>query len=419
MQSPAESIRPARGILMLVHRIPFPPDRGDKIRSFHMLKALAKLGPVHLAAFADDDRDLGFADALKPWTESRCIVERRPNKAIAAAQSLVKRTPLSVELFDHPRIRAYVRSKISAGGIDHVFCFSGQMAHFVPPGFGGHFTMDFVDVDSAKFDAYAADAPLWHPMRWVHAREGKLLGRFENRIARRADMSLFVSAAEAALFRTRTGLSDETVQPLGNGVDLDFFNPAANFAPLDAPQHAPQNAPAQSSLIVFTGQMDYRPNIDAVAHFAKDILPIIRARKGDVHFAIVGRSPAQEVQALAKLPGVMVTGGVDDVRSWVAGADIIVAPLLLARGVQNKVLEAMAMARPVVASPAAAEGIDAVPNRDLLVASAPGDFAHAVIRLLEEPEQAAAMGAAARAQVVSRYSWDAQLNMLPQLMGIS
>ncbi len=402
--------RHSRGILMLVHRIPFPPDRGDKIRSFHILKKLAQLGPVHVAAFADDARDMGFANALKPYTASRCIQERRPNKAMAAAQSLLKRTPLSVELFDNPRIRAYVRAKIASGNIDHVFVFSGQMAHYVPTGFGGGFTMDFVDVDSAKFEAYAADLPFWNPMHHVHAREGRLLSRFEARIARRADFSTFVSEAEATLFRERTGLRADQVLSLGNGVDLDFFNPAAHVAPIADLSDAPS--------MVFTGQMDYRPNIDAVAHFAQDVLPKIRAIHSGARFIIVGRNPAPEVQELAQIEGVMVTGAVDDVRGWVAAADVVLAPLLLARGIQNKVLEAMAMAKPVVASPAAAEGIDAQAGRDFIVAADASAMAEAVIDLLANPAKGQEMGAAARAQMVAHYSWDAQLARLPEFMGL-
>ncbi len=402
--------RVLRGILMLVHRVPFPPDRGDKIRSFHILKKLAQLGPVHLAAFADDARDMGFADALKPYTASRCIQERRPNKGLAAVQSLLKRTPLSVELFDNPRIRAYVRAKIASGIIDHVFVFSGQMAHYVPTGFGGGFTMDFVDVDSAKFEAYANDLPFWNPMHHVHAREGRLLSGFEARIARRADISTFVSEAEAALFRERTGLRQDQVLSLGNGVDLDFFNPAADVAPIAGASGAP--------LMVFTGQMDYRPNIDAVVHFAKQVLPKIRAFQPSARFIIVGRNPSPEVQALAQIEGITITGAVDDVRGWVAAADVVVAPLLLARGIQNKVLEAMAMAKAVVASPAAAEGIDAQADRDFRVATDASAMASAITDLLANPAKGQAMGVAARAQMVAHYSWDAQLARLPEFMGL-
>jgi polysaccharide biosynthesis protein PslH len=403
--------RAPRGILMLVHRIPYPPDRGDKIRSFHILKALSKIAPVHLACFADDARDMGFAEALKPYTASRCIVERLPNKPLAALQSCIKHTPLSVELFDNKRIKAYVRNKIVSGLIDHVFAFSGQMAHFVPPGFSGQFTMDFVDVDSAKFAAYAADANALSPMRLVHAREGRLLAIYEARIARRAAANLFVSEAEAALFRSRSGLNADAVQALENGVDLEFFNP--KYTPSVPEKSIPK------PLIVFTGQMDYRPNIDAVVHFVHAVLPQIRLTHPTAHFAIVGRGPTPEVCALAKSNGVTVTGAVDDVRSWLAAADVVVAPLLLARGIQNKVLEAMAMGKPVVVSPAAAEGIDARDGRDMVVADDALHMAVAVSALLDNPVRAAKIGAAARKQVEKRYSWDAQLSKLPAIMGVT
>jgi sugar transferase (PEP-CTERM/EpsH1 system associated) len=395
---------------MLVHRIPFPPDRGDKIRSFHVLKKLAQIAPVHLACFADDARDMGYGTALEPYTASRCIVQRQPNKPKAALQSLVRHSPLSVELFDHPHIKSFVEAKIASGDIDHIFVFSGQMAHFVPVGFDGSFTMDFVDVDSAKFEAYAKDLPKWQPMHWVHAREGRLLSGFESRIARRADRSLFVSEAEATLFRERSGQSADVVRALGNGVDLDFFAADAPFAPLSPLPEGP--------IAVFTGQMDYRPNMDAVVHFAHDVLPKIRAEYPTASFVIVGRNPAAEVSALSGLPGVIVTGAVDDVRSWLSAADVVVAPLLLARGIQNKVLEAMAMAKPVVASPAAAEGIYAKDGRDLIVAAHAPAMAVAVLRLFDDPESAKKMGQAARQQVEAHYSWDAQLACLPQLMGL-
>jgi glycosyltransferase involved in cell wall biosynthesis len=168
-------------------------------------------------------------------------------------------------------------------------------------------------------------------------------------------------------------------------------------------------------LIVFTGQMDYAPNITAVTRFAHDSLPAIRARFPSVTFAIVGRAPTPAVQSLVALPGVTVTGAVDDVRGWLAAAAVVVAPLDLARGIQNKVLEAMAMARPVVASPAAFEGIEATPGRDLIVAE-PADEAAAVIDLLGDIAKASAIGAAARARVVAGYAWERQLAPLATIL---
>jgi polysaccharide biosynthesis protein PslH len=172
-------------------------------------------------------------------------------------------------------------------------------------------------------------------------------------------------------------------------------------------------------LIVFTGQMDYRPNIDAVIHFANTVFPLIRATRKQAAFAIVGRNPPADVKALAATPGITVTGEVTDPRDWVQAADVVVAPLLLARGIQNKVLEAMALARPVVASGAAAEGIDAQHDRDLLVADTPADQAAAVLALSGDPKRAAAIGNAARQRMVDRYGWSARLADLPHILGLA
>jgi glycosyltransferase involved in cell wall biosynthesis len=170
------------------------------------------------------------------------------------------------------------------------------------------------------------------------------------------------------------------------------------------------------SLIVFTGQMDYRPNIEGVVWFVETILPHIRIAFPDARFAIVGRNPTDAVKALAKHPGVTVTGEVADVRGWLAAASVVVAPLKLARGIQNKVLEGMAMARPVVASAAAAQGIDHADT--IKVGSTVGEIAEAVNALLADPRKAAELGVFARRQVQERYSWAARLAPLDDLLGL-
>jgi sugar transferase (PEP-CTERM/EpsH1 system associated) len=268
--------------------------------------------------------------------------------------------------------------------------------------------MDFVDVDSAKFATYA-EQDKHQPLNWIHAREAKKLAAFEAEVARRVDASLFVSAAEAALFRERSGLGGDIVLAVENGIDTDRFDPALSLDNVGV---------GEGPLAVFTGQMDYRPNIDAVQWFVADVLPLIRKARPGARFAIVGRAPPEEVRALAVLPGVTVTGEVPDVRPWLAAADAVVAPLLLARGVQNKLLEAMAMARPVVASAAAATGIDAVDGEHLLVADDAAAMAAAVGRLFDDPAAAATMGKAARARMIARYGWDARLAPLADLLGL-
>ena len=391
-------------LIFLAHRIPFPPDRGDRIRSFHMLRHIAAKRPVHLLGFVDNEADRKAAKELMPMLASLHIEVRRKSKLRAGIEALALGEPVSITAFGSRRIMKTVDELLADRPIDTILAYSGQMAQFVPDDRGGRrFIMDFVDVDSEKFSAYgAAGTGL---MGWVHRREARLLAQYENEIGRWADINLFVSEAEAALFRKRAGLAVNHVRALDNGIDTSFFDPS-DFPRLDG----------ADPMIVFTGQMDYRPNVDAVAWFARRTFPAIRAKHPTTLFAIVGRDPIPAVRELASLKNVIVTGEVPDVRPWIAAASVVVAPLDIARGVQNKILEAMAMARPVVASPAAFEGIDAVPGQHLMVAQG-YDMANAVSHILAEPGEGEVMGRAARAHMIARYGWDAQLRQLDAMIG--
>ena len=393
-------------ILFLCHRIPYPPDRGDKIRSYHLLQRMAEIAPVHVGCFADDDRDMDFATDMAAITASQCVLKRDRSRLVGGIKGLMKRQPLLVSLFDHAAMHRWVRDMLAERPIAVVVCYSAQMAHFVPKlPHGVRFVMDFVDFDSAKYTAYGAQGR--GAMGWINRREGRLLLDFERSVAARTDISAFVSEAEAELFRAASGMMDDRIVGLENGVALDYFDPAADFERI---------AWSDRPLIVFTGQMDYRPNIEAVESFARQSLPAIRAVHPDAGFAIVGRNPTPQVEALSELPGVFVTGAVPDVRGWLAAADVVVAPLRIARGVQNKVLEAMAMARPVVASPEAAEGIDASHGAHLLIAAHPAEEIEKVAALLADPGGAERLGKAARARMDERYRWSATLEELPRLL---
>lgn len=375
-------------ILFLVHRAPFPPDRGDRIRSFNVLKYLAARARIHLVAFVDDDA--AVTDEHRALVETCTLVRRSKPQLRAAAEALALRKPVSLTAFADRRVSEAVADVLSRHPIDAVYVFSGQMAQYAPLP-GPRIVMDFVDLDSAKFAAYAEDAS--GPMRWMMRREARLLGAYERAVSARASASLFVSAPEAALLPGG--------RVLENGIDTVHYDPGLA-------------TPVQSArpLIVFTGQMDYRPNVDAVSWFAQSVLPLLP----NAHFAIVGRAPTAAVRALASAQ-VTVTGEVPDVRGWLAAADVVVAPLHLARGVQNKVLEAMAMARPVVASHAAAEGISHAGT--IRIAMGAKEFAGCVAALLHDPVGATALGAAARRQVINRYAWDARLASLDAMLGLS
>lgn len=389
-------------ILFLTHRIPYPPDRGDKIRGFNIVRHLSARKRVHVIAFADDSRDLKRKNGLAPYTGNRSIIWRSKPRWLAALQALAFRRPISLTAFENGSVQEAVTNLLARHSIDTIFVFSSQMAQYLPAKPRQKVIMDFVDMDSAKFDAYAKTSS--GLTQWMMQREATLLLAHEKSVASKVDASLFVSAQEAALFCERTGA--KRVHVVENGIDTVFFDPAAAFKRIES----------TGALIVFTGQMDYRPNIEAVTWFVETILPHIRVAHPSARFAIVGRNPTDAVKSLAKQPGVIVTGEVADVRGWLAAAAVVVAPLKLARGVQNKVLEAMAMARPVVASDPAAEGIDHADT--IRTGGTVGEIAEEVNRLIADPAKAMALGAAAREQVIARYSWDARLAVLDEILGV-
>ena len=399
-------------ILFLAHRIPFPPDRGDKIRSHHILKALARLAPVHVGTFADDEQDHDPEAELALTAATYHIAHRNKPLAVAGLQALATRRPVSLPAFANSDLHTYVRETLSQRPIATIYAFSSQMAQYIPADFAGRVVMDFVDVDSAKFEAYADQAS--QPLKTLYAREGRLLASHERDVARRADLSLLVTEAEVALFRSRldpASRADCDVRALGNGIDCNTFS-AAIVNP------APELASTRGPHLLFTGQMDYPPNVSAVVRFATRIMPAIRAAIPEAQFHIVGRKPSPAVVALEGQAGTRVWGRVDDMRTWLAGADLVVAPLEIARGVQNKVLEAMSMGRPVLISPGAAMGIAARDGVELAIADSDGAFVARALALFAAPHERAALGQAARAFIADRQSWPAMLSDLPGIVGI-
>lgn len=396
-----------RDILFLAHRLPWPPDRGDKIRSYNFIKYLSTLARVHVLAFAEDVQEIASKDALQSLTASLHVEWRSNIPGPSVLKALLMHQPASVSMFSSRSMQGHVNRLLEQEDIGTILAYSGQMAQFVPERTTARFIMDFVDVDSEKYAAYSDTGPFL--LRWLYRREARLLGRFERAVASRADRTLFVSEAEAKLFQDLSGLGSDRVIAVENGIDLEHFRADSGFRRLDSA------ARGAGALLVFTGQMNYRPNIDAVTDFARKMLPVLRHVRPDVRFAIVGRNPSPDVAKLAELPGVIVTGEVPDVRPWLAAADVVVAPLKIARGIQNKVLEAMAMGRPVVVSSAAAEGIDALPDRDFVVAD--GDaIASAILALLADPERTAKLGRRARARMEERYRWEVCLTQLEALL---
>jgi len=398
-------------ILFIAHRLPFPPDRGDKIRSHYLLRHLAGLGPVHVACFADDEADAVHEGELAALAQSHCLVPRSRPLPLAGLAALATGRPVSLAAFADGRLQAYVDRVAATRPLAAIVVFSGQMGQYVPAGWTGPLVVDFVDVDSAKFGAYAAAAR--GPMSWVHAREDRLLRAEEGRLAARADASLLVSEPEAELFRTRLGPDRQgrcKVVAIGNGIDVAAYDPEAV-----APE--PRMAAMPGPRVIFTGQMDYPPNVAAVVRAASRIMPLVRRFLPAATFHVVGRKPAAEVMALHGSNGCHVWGRVDDIRPWLRAADIALVPLEIARGVQNKVLEAMAMASPVVATTAAATGIAAPAGQAMAMVDDDDALAAAVIRLAQDRHAAGEMGRTARAQVTANHEWAAMLAPVAGLLG--
>ncbi len=392
-------------LLYLVHRIPYPPNKGDKVRSFNILRQLARRHRVYLGTFVDHPDDRQHVAALSQWCEDVHVVELNPLRSrLASLRGLLTGEALSLPYYRDAGLARWVRDCVARHHIRDAVAFSGPMAQYLDvPGLSRRI-VDFCDVDSAKWTQYAPDRS-W-PMSWLYRREGACLLAFERRAAAATEASLFVTEAEADLFRRAAPEVAGKVAAMQNGVDAEFFSPAQDF---EVPY------PAGGPVVVFTGAMDYWPNVDAVTWFAADILPAIRARVPDVRFWIVGMNPSPAVQALAEEGRVVVTGTVPDVRPYLAHADVVVAPLRIARGIQNKVLEAMAMGRPVVLSAAPAVGLAAEDGRDCAIATDAADFADKVVELLARAELRDDMGKAGRDAVLRGYSWTAHLAQLERL----
>lgn len=392
-------------LLLLVHRLPYPPNKGDKIASFNLLRFLSKRYDVYLGTFIDDPDDRQYVDEVRRYCVDLCAPEIDPKIArIASLRGLLTGEALSLPYLRSRQLQRWTSRVLQEQMPERIVVFSGPMAQYVsgrlPPKSISLF--DMVDVDSEKWRSYG-ERKTW-PMSWLYRREADRLLAFERRMAIEFDSTVFVSKEEAALFR---GLAPESADKTTyriQGVDSDFFDPAQTF---DNPY------PADARVLVFTGAMDYWPNIDAVTWFADEAFPRIRGAVPGAMFCIVGKHPSPEVQRLGDREGCLVTGGVADVRPYLAHAHAAALALRIARGIQNKVLEAMAMQLPVLATSGAMTGIQPFPGFEPIVSDDAAVLADAAIALLQQPRR---QDTAARACVHERYDWDANLERIARLL---
>ncbi len=386
-------------ILYLAQRVPYPPDRGDKITTFHEIRHLARHHEVAVACLADGEKDLDNLEGLAPFVSSVDAVPLRPRRArLRALGALPLRTPLTVAYFNERELHRRVEARMAAAPFDAIVVYSSGVAQFVEKYTDVPRIMQFADLDSLKWQQYADKVGF--PRRWVYALEARRLLRYEQFLATSFSHSLVCTPREMRDFHAL--IPGAPVSCVSNGVDLAFFSPG--------------ELPREEKSLVFTGIMDYFPNVDGVLWFCREVLPLVRQQVPAATFTICGSRPNAAVADLARLPGVTVTGRVPDVRPYLARAGVGVVPLRIARGIQNKLLEAMAMGLPTVATTAAFEGVEAEKDRDLLVADEPRDFAAAVVRLLADQDLRRQMGQAARACVVANYRWEDQLKRLDRVL---
>ncbi len=400
---------PKPDLLFIAHRIPYPPDKGDKIRSYHMLWHLAERYRVTVACMIDDPADERHVATLKEMVH-QVFYQVRPPSAMKvwALEALLTGRPCTLPCFYSHPLQRDIDAFLDGHPVQAVLCFCSSAADYVfrsrhwPTLRQTVLLADLVDVDSEKWREYAATRR--GLMAWLYRREARLLLPFEQRIVAEFHRTFLTSEEEKAVL-ARYG-SVVKVEALANGVDLDYFSP----------EKVASSAPLPPARLIFSGAMDYWPNVEGAVWFAREVFPTVRQVFPEAVFCIAGRNPTEAVLDLKKLPGVEVTGTVPDMRVHLTGATLCVVPLMIARGIQNKVLEGMAMAKPVVATSGAATGIKAHVGEDLIVADGAAAMAEAVIKLLGDPERQRILGRNARAYVERAHSWAAHLQRLDEII---
>jgi sugar transferase (PEP-CTERM/EpsH1 system associated) len=394
-----------RKLLYLVHRLPFPPNKGDKISSNNMLNYFSGRWRVHLGTFVDDPEDWQYVDVVREKCEDSCIVDLPKRKRVTGSIcGLVTGQALSLSYYDNTQLQDWVRNSIARECPDAVLVFSGVMGRFVKGLVPAHVPVvfDAEDVDSEKWRSYA-QGKHW-PVSWLYLREANKLLAYEREMAVSTHVSIFVSPDEAALFKQLAPESAHKVQYRTQGVDSAYFDPQLSY---ENPYRPGQK------VLVFTGAMDYWPNVEAVKWFCQHVLQAVLENEPDFLFCIVGMKPTEDVRQLDKLPGVRVTGGVPDVRPYLQYALAACLPLQLARGIQNKALEAMSMTLPVLATQDALVGIVDYPGVLATVANDAEAMIAAAATLLAQPRR---VNTAGRACVLEHYNWDTNLRRMERFL---
>lgn len=404
-QAAAEGTSKPR-LLMLTHRLPYPPDRGDRIRSFNLIKQLAQDFDLAVASTSEEPIWLQHHQLLSAMCSRVALYPiTRGSIRFRGGMGMLRGRAVTPSCFFRQGLCDQLFRWQEEAPFDAILTFCTGMIEYVrrlrrhtPKPFTGRHVLDLVDVDSAKWESYADSS--WFPKSLVYRMEAHRLRSIEKGNYEPFDALTVVSKAEAQAYRN-TVSTDQPVHAVGNGVDLTYFHPLPE---------------AETPTLCFVGVLNYRPNSEGIIWFVQNVMTELHRQRPDVKLLIVGRHPTPKIEELSRFPGVEIVGSVPDVRAYIRESQIMIAPLLLARGVQNKVLEAMACARVALCSPAAAEGIDAEAGRDFLVAEGPESWVSQILELFEQPERCRAIAQAARTCVETRYSWEARLKPMKSLL---
>jgi sugar transferase (PEP-CTERM/EpsH1 system associated) len=387
-------------ILFLCHRFPFPPKDGARIRPFNMIRHLSASGhEVIVASLARSTEETNEGRGISPYCSSFEIVEvHDPMQMARMVVRLPTPTPSSMGYFYSPKLARLIRELLGRQRFDLILVHCSSVAQYVAGVRGVPKILDFCDMDSQKWLEYARYKPF--PLSAGYRLEGLKLQREEKRLARMFDLCTATTLAEW-----------ETLEGYGLGVASDWFPNG-----VDSDYFAPTEEPYDPDTLAFVGRMDYYPNQECMFDFCANVLPLVRHRRPGVQLFIVGANPSSEVKKLGEIPGVTITGSVPDVRPYLRQSAVMVAPLNIARGTQNKILEAMAMGVPVVTSRAAAKGVDALPGEHFVVADTAEEKANAMLRLLEDRGERQRLAVAGQARMLSHHSWSSSMRRLDAII---
>lgn len=377
-------------ILYVCHRFPYPPKRGGKIRPFNMIRHLhdERGHEVVVASLARNPEEAKEGQGIAPHC-TRFIVEtvKDPLQSAKMVLNLPRRTPSSMGFFHSKRLGARIKEELATGNYDLVFVHCSSVAQYVQEHTGCPKILDFGDMDSQKWISYGPIKPF--PLSLGYYFEGFKMQLAEVELTNKFNTCTATTKMELA-----------TIRGLNSGIKSDWFPNG-----VDSKKFEPTDEPYDPDTIVFIGRMDYYPNQECMFDFTKNTWPLLKKRRPSLKLQIVGAEPSKEVWDLAKLDGVEVTGSVPEVQPYVRKAVCTVAPLNIARGTQNKILEALSMGVPTVCSDLAAGGVDAVPGEHFLTASSPAEYAEAILRLVEDPKEREKFSQAGRARMLSNHSW--------------